>query len=140
MFRLLRFHLQAESVGLFSEGMLAFEGDGTICAVNQSALNLLGRVRSDLLGQPVDSVFDCARDELFARASEQASTSWPLRTREGRYLFAALRGQPRRLAAPVMAQPEPERQLPKPPRQRYLQQRHRDPIAHADPTGGQLHL
>ena len=106
---LLRFHLQAESVGLFSEGMLAFEGDGTICAVNQSALNLLGRVRSDLLGQPVDSVFDCARDELFARASEQACTSWPLRTREGRYLFAALRGQPRRLAAPAMAQPEPER-------------------------------
>ena len=106
---LLRFHLQAESVGLFSEGMLAFEGDGTICAINQSALNLLGLVRGDLLGQTVDSVFDCGRDELFARASELASTRWPLRTRDGRRLFAALRGQPRRLPAPVMAPPEPER-------------------------------
>ncbi|WP_010222879.1 sigma-54-dependent Fis family transcriptional regulator, partial [Pseudomonas donghuensis] len=46
---LLRFHLQAESVGLFSEGLLAFDGDGRICAVNQSALNLLGTVRGGFL-------------------------------------------------------------------------------------------
>jgi transcriptional regulator of acetoin/glycerol metabolism len=30
---LLRFHLQAESVGLFSEGLLAFDGEGRICAL-----------------------------------------------------------------------------------------------------------
>ena len=104
---LLRFHLQADSVGLFSEGMLAFDGDGVICAVNQSALNLLGRVRAGLLGQTVDSVFDCTRDELFSRASEHASTSWPLRSREGRRLFAALRGQRRRGPGPVAVQVEP---------------------------------
>ena len=104
---LLRFHLQAESVGLFSEGMLAFDGDGVICAVNQSALNLLGRGRGDLLGQTVNSVFDCPQDELFSRASAQASTSWPLRSRDGRLLFAALRGQPRRVPAVVVAPVEP---------------------------------
>ncbi|MCU1727793.1 sigma-54-dependent Fis family transcriptional regulator [Pseudomonas sp. 7P_10.2_Bac1] len=103
---LLRFHVQAESVGLFSEGLLAFDGDGVICGVNQSGLNLLGQTRSHLLGQGVDSVFDCARDELFARASTHASASWPLRTRDGRRLFAALRGQPR--SVPVFVAPAPE--------------------------------
>lgn len=98
---LLRFHLQAESVGLFSEGLLAFDGEGRICAVNQSALNLLGSVRGGLLGQPVDMLFDCALDELFGRATASASTSWPLRSRDGRVLFASLRGQARAVAQPL---------------------------------------
>ncbi len=106
---LLRFHLQAQAVGLFSEGMLAFDGEGLICGVNQSGLNLLGQTRSGLLGQSIDSIFDCGLDDLFARASTQASASWPLRTCDGRQLFAALRGQPR--AVPVCVAPAP---VPKP--------------------------
>lgn len=97
---LLRFHLQAESVGLFSEGLLAFDGEGRICAVNQSALNLLGHLRGRLLGQPVEAFFDCSLDQLLARASANATASWPLRTRDGRPLFAALRGQPRSVPMP----------------------------------------
>lgn len=103
---LLRFHLQAESVGLFSEGLLAFDGEGRICAVNQGALNLLGQSRGGLLGQPVEAFFDCALDELLGRASASASASWPLRTQNGRQLFAALRGQARSVPAPI-AKPEP---------------------------------
>ncbi|KPA91592.1 transcriptional activator of acetoin/glycerol metabolism [Pseudomonas asplenii] len=99
---LLRFHLQAESVGLFSEGLLAFDGEGRICAVNQSALNLLGFGRGGLLGQPVEAFFDCSLDELLGRASTQASASWPLRTRDGRSLFAVLRGQPRSVPRPLV--------------------------------------
>ncbi|MCE4056584.1 sigma-54-dependent Fis family transcriptional regulator [Pseudomonas sp. Au-Pse12] len=102
---LLRFHLQAESVGLFSEGLLAFDGEGRICAVNQSALNLLGHIRGGLLGKPVESFFDCSLDELFSRASINASASWPLRTRDGRRLFALLRGQPQPASAPVLRAP-----------------------------------
>ncbi|AZF02137.1 Nitrogen regulation protein NtrC [Pseudomonas orientalis] len=98
---LLRFHLQAESVGLFSEGLLAFDGEGRICALNQSALNLLGQLRGALLGQPVEAVFDCSLDQLLGRASANATAGWPLRTRDGRRLFAALRGQGR--PAPVLA-------------------------------------
>ncbi|MBV6285811.1 sigma-54-dependent Fis family transcriptional regulator [Pseudomonas aegrilactucae] len=100
---LLRFHLQAESVGLFSEGLLAFDGEGRICAVNQSALNLLGSLRGGLLGEPVEMFFDCALDELLGRATASASTSWPLRTRDGRVLFASLRGQARAVPPPVPA-------------------------------------
>ncbi|WLD66810.1 sigma-54-dependent Fis family transcriptional regulator [Pseudomonas sp. OVF7] len=108
---LLRFHLQAESVGLFSEGLLAFDGEGRICAVNQSALNLLGQVRGGLLGQPVEALFECSLDQLLGRASANATASWPLRTRDGRHLFAALRGQPRGVGAPA-----PIAKLPEPPR------------------------
>ncbi|MHC8288993.1 sigma-54-dependent Fis family transcriptional regulator [Pseudomonas sp. XS1P51] len=109
---LLRFHLQAESVGLFSEGLLAFDGEGRIRAVNQSALNLLGHVRGGLLGKPVEAFFDCSLDELLGRASVNASASWPLRTRDGRSLFAVLRGQPRSIPVPVVQRPvnaEPSR-------------------------------
>ncbi|APC16175.1 sigma-54-dependent Fis family transcriptional regulator [Pseudomonas frederiksbergensis] len=102
---LLRFHLQAESVGLFSEGLLAFDGEGRISAVNQSALNLLGHVRGGLLGKPVEAFFDCSLDELLGRASVNASASWPLRTRDGRVLFALLRGQPRSVPTPVLQKP-----------------------------------
>ncbi|KRP45048.1 Transcriptional regulator of acetoin/glycerol metabolism [Pseudomonas libanensis] len=99
---LLRFHLQAESVGLFSEGLLAFDGEGRICAVNQSALNLLGQLRGGLVGQSVEAFFDCSLDQLLGRASANATASWPLRTRDGRPLFAALRGQPRSAPAPMV--------------------------------------
>ncbi|MGY2402496.1 sigma-54-dependent Fis family transcriptional regulator [Pseudomonas sp. SDO5271_S396] len=105
---LLRFHLQAESVGLFSEGLLAFDGEGRICAVNQSALNLLGQVRGALLGQPVEAFFECSLDQLLGRASANATASWPLRTRDGRPLFAALRGQVRSVP-PRLARPQPPR-------------------------------
>jgi transcriptional regulator of acetoin/glycerol metabolism len=102
---LLRFHLQAESVGLFSEGLLAFDGEGRICAVNQSALNLLGHIRGGLLGKPVEAFFDCSLDELLGRASVNASASWPLRTRDGRNLFAVLRGQSRKVSVPLVPDP-----------------------------------
>ncbi|MGY2290115.1 sigma-54-dependent Fis family transcriptional regulator [Pseudomonas sp. SDO528_S397] len=100
---LLRFHWQAESVGLFSEGLLAFDGEGRICALNQSALNLLGRLRNELLGQPVEAFFDCALDELLGRASVNATASWPLQTRDGRRVFAVLRGQARPVSGPPVA-------------------------------------
>ena len=107
---LLRFHLQAESVGLFSEGLLAFDGEGRICALNQSAQNLLGLPRGRLLGLPVEMFFDCRLDDLLGRASANASASWPLRTRDGRSLFAVLRGEARRAPGPrVPAPPKVER-------------------------------
>ncbi|MBF8742818.1 sigma-54-dependent Fis family transcriptional regulator [Pseudomonas guariconensis] len=110
---LLRFHLQAESVGLFSEGLVAFDGNGRICAVNQSALNLLGTIRGGMLGKPVEMFFACSHDELFGRATPQGSTAWPLHTRDGRQVFASLRGQGRASTWAVPASlPEVRRETP----------------------------
>jgi transcriptional regulator of acetoin/glycerol metabolism len=105
---LLRFHLQAEYLGVFSEGLLAFDGEGRIQAVNQSTINLLGQPRAALLGQPLEAFFACRLDDLLGLASPQPSASWPLRTHTGRALFAMLRGTPRTpaisaVAASVMA-------------------------------------
>jgi transcriptional regulator of acetoin/glycerol metabolism len=93
---LLRFHAQAEYIGQFSEGLLAFDGDGRVRAVNQSAINLLGLVRQRLLGRTLVEIFDCRLDDLLGRASLQPSASWPLYTQRGQLLFAMLRAQARR--------------------------------------------
>lgn len=100
---LLRFHAQAEYIGQFSEGLLAFDGDGRVSAVNQSAINLLGLSRRQLLGRTLVEVFDCRLDDLLGRASAQPSASWPLYTQRGQLLFAMLRGQPRRSAQALAA-------------------------------------
>jgi sigma-54 dependent transcriptional regulator, acetoin dehydrogenase operon transcriptional activator AcoR len=106
---LLRFHAQAEYIGQFSEGLLAFDGDGRVSAVNQSAINLLGLSRRQLLGRTLIELFDCRLDDLLGRASAQPSASWPLYTQRGQLLFAMLRGQPRRnvqaLGTAVLATP-----------------------------------
>ena len=106
---LLRFHAQAEYIGQFSEGLLAFDGDGRISAVNQSAINLLGLPRQRLLGRTLLEIFDCHLDDLLGRASPQPAASWPLYTQKGQQLFAMLRGQPPRraqvLGAQVLATP-----------------------------------
>ncbi len=103
---LLRFHLQAEYVGLFSEGLMAFDGEGRIRAVNQSAINLLDSARERLLGQSVEAFFDCRLDDLLGRAQPQPNASWPLRARNGRALYAVLRGQPRAVARALPVAPK----------------------------------
>ncbi|MET1078721.1 MAG: sigma-54-dependent Fis family transcriptional regulator [Pseudomonas sp.] len=113
---LLRFHLQQEYVGLFSEGLLAFDGEGRIRAANQSAINLLGSHRAALLGQPLETFFDCRLDQLLGRAGAHPGPSWPLRSLNGRLLYAVVRGQPavalstRLPAVPVVA-PRPSTSL-----------------------------
>lgn len=111
---LLRFHLQSGSVGLFSEGLLAFDGEGRVCALNQSALNLLSLGRGDLVGQPVQALFDCSLDELMSRATVDAAASWPLRTRDGRGFFALVRGVAREQSRQVAKVAPLEKVLPAP--------------------------
>lgn len=94
---LLRFHGQADFVGSLSEGLLAFGADGRVVALNQSALNLLGASREQLLGQSVETLFDVRLDQLLQRAGRQPAASWQLYASNGRILHAQLRGDGLRL-------------------------------------------
>ncbi len=92
----LRFHQRPEFVGLLSEGMVAFDGEGRILALNQGALNQLGpRQRAELIGQPIGRVFETPLELLIGRSSSQSNTVWPLRDWRGQGYFAMLRGPER---------------------------------------------
>ena len=55
---ILRFHSRPEFVGLLHEALVAVSGDGTILAVNESALTQLGHPdRKTLVGSPIEDVF-----------------------------------------------------------------------------------
>ena len=89
-----RFHNRPEFVGLLSEGMLAFNGEGRILAANQSALNQLGcQAHKQLIGRLVGDIFNIRLDTLMERASRQSHTlCWPAHDRHGHDYFAMLLG------------------------------------------------
>jgi transcriptional regulator of acetoin/glycerol metabolism len=105
---LLRFHAQPEYIGLLSEGLLAFDGDGRITTINETALNLLASNREALVGQPLETVLDVRLDQLLQRARPQPGTCWPLHTHNGQRLYCQLRGPQMRL---VVAPPKKAAEL-----------------------------
>ncbi|MCQ4296470.1 sigma-54-dependent Fis family transcriptional regulator [Pseudomonas stutzeri] len=105
---LLRFHAQPEYIGLLSEGLLAFDAEGRITTINETALNLLASNREALLGQSLESLFDLRLDRLLERARPQPGTCWPLHTHNGQRLYCQLRGPQMRV---VVAPPKKAAEL-----------------------------
>jgi transcriptional regulator of acetoin/glycerol metabolism len=90
---ILQFHSRPEFVGLLHEALIAIAGDGTVLAVNDSALAQLGHPdRSRLVGRSIESVFQFAYSTLEQRAATDARTIWPIRDVEhGRRFYALVR-------------------------------------------------
>ncbi|KTT38948.1 Fis family transcriptional regulator [Pseudomonas oryzihabitans] len=103
---LLRFHAQAAYVGLLSEGLLAFDGEGRISAANETALMLLGLARAAVVGQAMTDLFELRLDDLLERARPQPSACWALRGRQGQGFHGLVRGPQVRPVSPV-AVPKP---------------------------------
>jgi transcriptional regulator of acetoin/glycerol metabolism len=90
---ILRFHSRPEFVGLLHEALVAVSGDGTILAVNESALTQLGHPdRRALVGSPIEDVFQFQFGTLDQRATTAPQAIWPIRdVRHGRRFFALVR-------------------------------------------------
>ncbi len=129
----LHFHSRPEYVGQLSEGMLAFDGEGRILALNQGALNQLGRSRDELAGRTIPELFDVSLDVLMGRSSQLPGNVWPLRGCRGQGFFALLRGpEPppsasRRVGRTLNA-PAPRAEPPAPPRMDLAGLRGNDPV------------
>lgn len=98
---ILRFHSRPEFAGLLHEALMAIGADGCVLAVNEAALEQLGKGdRSLLVGRDISQVMQLDFDIMEQRARNDASTPWSIRCacRHGRRFFA-LAQPPRR--APV---------------------------------------
>ena len=90
---ILRFHSRPEFVGLLHEALVAVSGEGTILAVNESALTQLGHPdRKALVGSPIEEVFQFQFATLDQRATTAPQAIWPIRdVHHGRRFFALVR-------------------------------------------------
>ena len=89
----LQFHSRPEFVGLLHEALIAIDRDGTVLAVNESALAQLGHPdRSKLVGRSIEAAFQFAFTTLEQRAATDPRTIWPIRdVAHGRRFFALVR-------------------------------------------------
>ncbi len=89
---ILRFHSRPELVNLLHDGALTLSGDGTVIAADDTAVRLLGATtRADLVGRPLNEIFDVKPEELMAAGSRNRHAIWPVRDlRRGRRYFVSL--------------------------------------------------
>jgi len=87
-----RFHARPEFVNLQHDGAIALAPDATIVAVDETALQLLrASSRFDLIGRPIDAIFDVSAAELIEPASRDRGELRPVRdVAQGRRFYASL--------------------------------------------------
>jgi transcriptional regulator of acetoin/glycerol metabolism len=87
------FHSRPELVGLLHEALLAIDGEGQVLAVNDVALELLGKPdRNMLVGLDIDEVLQIDFAAIERRAAADAGVAWPIRcTDHGRRFHAVVR-------------------------------------------------
>ncbi|WP_369942981.1 sigma-54-dependent Fis family transcriptional regulator [Xanthomonas medicagonis] len=96
---ILRFHSRPEFAGLLHEALMAIGDDGCVLAVNEAALEQLGKGQRGLLvGRDISQIMQLDFDTVEQRARNDASTLWSIRCAcHGRRFFAL--AQPPRHAA-----------------------------------------
>ena len=93
-----RFHARPEFVNLQHDGAIALAPDATIIAVDETAMQLLrAGNRAELIGRPLDAIFDVKPAELVDPPHRERGSLHPVRdVAMGRRFFASLdHGAPR---------------------------------------------
>jgi sigma-54 dependent transcriptional regulator, acetoin dehydrogenase operon transcriptional activator AcoR len=87
-----RFHARPEFVNLQHDGAIALAPDATVLAVDETAMQLLrASNRSDLIGRPIDDIFDVTPAELIEPPRRDDGGLRPVRdVAMGRRFFASL--------------------------------------------------
>src|SRR3977135_3336903 len=85
-----RFHSRPELVGTWGEGIIALDAAGTIAALDRNALFQLGcKGASDLIGAPLERVFNISLSALLGRSQKKSFHALPIyETRHGGRFFA----------------------------------------------------
>jgi transcriptional regulator of acetoin/glycerol metabolism len=97
---ILRFHSRPELVNLLHDGALAVSHDARVLAADDTAVRLLGvDDRNDLVGRPLNEIFDVRPEELQMAAGAHRQAILPVRDlRRGRRFFVGMQeGQRGRL-------------------------------------------
>ncbi len=98
-----RFHSRPELLGTWGEGIIALEPSGAITALDRNALFQLGlKSPGELIGVPIEQVFNVALEALLARSQRKSFHPLPLYdARHGGRIFAIAQGpQSRRSGRP----------------------------------------
>ncbi len=86
----LRFHSRPEFVSTLGEGIIAFDPSGRLRAANRSALFQLGLSTVDeVVGRPIQEIFNLRVDDALSRAQRQSNHPQPLREVQGGRRFYA---------------------------------------------------
>lgn len=72
-FTILHLHNHPEIFGPLAEGLIAVNDDGRIHAINQMAINHLGKAREQVIGQRLDSFFNRPIEHLLEKPEKNAA-------------------------------------------------------------------
>jgi transcriptional regulator of acetoin/glycerol metabolism len=111
-----RFHSRPELVGTWGEGIIALDAAGTIAALDRNALFQLGcKGASDLIGAPLERVFNISLSALLGRSQKKSFHALPIyETRHGGRFFAVAQAphSKRQQAGKQQLTPDEERSAP----------------------------
>jgi len=111
-----RFHSRPELVGTWGEGIIALDAAGAIAALDRNALFQLGcKGASELLGAPLERVFNISLSALLGRSQKKSFHALPIyETRHGGRFFAVAQApqSKRQQAGKQQLTPDEERVAP----------------------------
>jgi sigma-54 dependent transcriptional regulator, acetoin dehydrogenase operon transcriptional activator AcoR len=111
-----RFHSRPELVGTWGEGIIALDAAGAIAALDRNALFQLGcKGASELLGAPLERVFNISLSALLGRSQKKSFHALPIyETRHGGRFFAVAQAphSKRQQAGKQQPTPDEERAAP----------------------------